>query len=220
MLLQQVADMTPLMSEEGGSARLQLAVALDSLSRTDEAKKLYQSLARHPNIEYVKRANRMLWGMTTAAEFMKADKIYYNGGMRVRKTAESCAEAARAGGGGVLSNYMLRVPCASLSVSRPPGSVRSVPQQHDRVMGAVQRRSAGRGGGEVRTGTGCTRAHQAVAARQRRLRVSVTLVSSRNAPELLLCRQLQIMSAVAIVTLIAFPAGLFFALKQMSDAAN
>lgn len=71
------------MSEEGGSARLQLAVALDSLSQTDEAKKLYQSLGRHPNIEIVKRANRMLWGMTTAAEFMKADKFQYNRGMRV-----------------------------------------------------------------------------------------------------------------------------------------
>lgn len=95
-VLREVTELAPLMSEEGGSARLQLAVALDSLSQTDEAKKLYQSLGRHPNVEFQKRANRMLWGMTTAAEFLKADKIQYNSGMRARalQRRRCCSEAA------------------------------------------------------------------------------------------------------------------------------
>lgn len=80
--LQEAVEMAPMMSDLGGQARLQLALALDSLNRSEEAKKLYQLLGRHPNIDVQKRANRMLWGMTTASEFMRADKISFNAGMR------------------------------------------------------------------------------------------------------------------------------------------
>lgn len=97
--LRAVTELAPLMSEEGGQARLQLAVCLDSLNMADEAKRLYQSLNRHPNIDIQKRANRMLWGMTTAAEFLKADKINYNTGIRVRRISreypcDGCVAAA------------------------------------------------------------------------------------------------------------------------------
>ena len=74
------AALAPLRSEPGGTARLQLAVCLDSLGGSEgqnEAKDLYTALSRHPNNQTAKQAKRLLFGMTDATAFLKADTIDY-----------------------------------------------------------------------------------------------------------------------------------------------
>lgn len=49
-------------SRVGGLARLQAAITLDSLGRSQEAKELYHSLRGHPAGDIAKRAGRLLFG--------------------------------------------------------------------------------------------------------------------------------------------------------------
>lgn len=56
------ADRAPLMSGEGGTARLRLALCLDSSGDSEGAKVLYTALGRHPDAEVKKQASRLLWG--------------------------------------------------------------------------------------------------------------------------------------------------------------
>ncbi len=79
------AALAPLMSEPGGTARLRLAVCLDSLGQQDEAKELYASLGRHPNADVKKQASRLLWGMTEASAFLKADTFDYSAAAGIKE---------------------------------------------------------------------------------------------------------------------------------------
>ena len=66
----------PFRSEVGGEARLQLALCLDSLGdprSAEEVKELYTQCSRHPSSNVSKRAKRLLWGLTEASSFLKAD---------------------------------------------------------------------------------------------------------------------------------------------------
>jgi len=76
------ADLAPLQSDPGGRARLRLAVCLDSLLQPEDAKELYTALCRHPNADVKKQASRLLWGMTEASSFLKADSFDYSAGVR------------------------------------------------------------------------------------------------------------------------------------------
>ena len=49
-------------SRVGGMARLQMAITLDSLGRSSEAKSLYTSLKGHPAGDIAKQARRLLFG--------------------------------------------------------------------------------------------------------------------------------------------------------------
>ena len=81
----------------GGQARLQLAVCLDSLSRGEEAKRLYTSLGKHPNLLVQKQANRMLWGARPPARLPAAGRGPPGGR---GADALRCAGAAPAGAQG------------------------------------------------------------------------------------------------------------------------
>ena len=76
------AELAPLRSQPGGNARIRLAVCLDSTGKTAEAKELYTALSAHPNVEVNKQAKRLLWGMTEATQFLKAEAFDYDGGVR------------------------------------------------------------------------------------------------------------------------------------------
>ncbi len=78
----QAADKAALASAQGGTARLRLALCLDSQGRAEEARELYTALGRHPDGNVKKQAARLLWGMTEATEFMKADTISFDAGMK------------------------------------------------------------------------------------------------------------------------------------------
>ncbi len=81
-LFREVTVKASLMSEQGGEARLRLALCLDSLGKADEARELYTQLGRHPNSDLKKQAQRLLWGMTEATAFLKAESISYDAGMK------------------------------------------------------------------------------------------------------------------------------------------
>jgi len=84
----QAAELAPFRSAQGGEARLQLALCLDSLAdprSADEVRELYSSLSRHPVAEVNKRAKRLLWGMTEAAAFLKAETIDYTASAGIRE---------------------------------------------------------------------------------------------------------------------------------------
>ena len=81
-LFRAAAALAPLRSERGGLARLRLAVCLDSTGASGEAKELYTALGVHPNSDIKKQASRLLWGMTEASKFMKAEAFAYDGGAR------------------------------------------------------------------------------------------------------------------------------------------
>lgn len=66
----------------GGAARLGLALALDSAGDAAGAKALYLELKGHTDAEVRKKATRLLWGMTEASEFLKADSFTYLAGLR------------------------------------------------------------------------------------------------------------------------------------------
>lgn len=78
----EAADLAPLRSEPGGLARLRLAVCLDSCGNSAEAKELYQALGSHPNADVKKQASRLLWGLTEASTFLRADTFDYTAGVR------------------------------------------------------------------------------------------------------------------------------------------
>jgi hypothetical protein len=71
-----------LASPQGGAARLRLAVCLDTLGRSDEARELYTQLGRHPSADVKKQAARLLWGMTEATAFLKAESISFDAGIK------------------------------------------------------------------------------------------------------------------------------------------
>jgi hypothetical protein len=90
------AALAPFRSEQGGEARLQLALCLDSLAEprgVEEAKDLYNSLARHPTAAVSKRAKRLLWGMTDAAAFLKAETIDYTAAAGIREKYKTYLES-------------------------------------------------------------------------------------------------------------------------------
>lgn len=88
----------PFRSEVGGEARLQLALCLDSLGdpRTaEEVKDLYTQCSRHPNSSISKRAKRLLWGLTEASTFLKADSPEFDYARKagMRETYKSYLES-------------------------------------------------------------------------------------------------------------------------------
>ena len=88
----EAADLAPLRSEPGGQARLRLALCMDSCGNSAEAKELYTALGSHPNAEIKKQASRLLWGMTEATAFLKAEAFDYTESAGVRREYQKYLE--------------------------------------------------------------------------------------------------------------------------------
>ena len=65
--IQEAARIMAPRSRVGGMARLQAAITLDSLGRSQEAKELYHSLRGHPAGDIAKRAGRLLFGFQVSS---------------------------------------------------------------------------------------------------------------------------------------------------------
>lgn len=70
------ATLLPARTTLGGRARLNQAIALDSMGQGEAAFALYKSVERHPAADVARAAKRLLFGFTAAAE-LKADTISY-----------------------------------------------------------------------------------------------------------------------------------------------
>mmetsp|Transcript_193 Transcript_193/g.494 ORF Transcript_193/g.494 Transcript_193/m.494 type:complete len:521 (+) Transcript_193:215-1777(+) len=72
----EMQGLVVLNSSWGGRSRLQRALCLDSLARTDEAKELYQQIRNHPEGAVAKQAKQMMFGITSM-DYLKTHTISY-----------------------------------------------------------------------------------------------------------------------------------------------
>ncbi|KAG2493228.1 hypothetical protein HYH03_008644 [Edaphochlamys debaryana] len=73
---EKVIVMVPVKTKYGGLATLQKAIVLDSVGRSEEAQKLYKTIAGHAVAQVSRKAKQMLFSFE-AMEFMKADQFSY-----------------------------------------------------------------------------------------------------------------------------------------------
>ena len=78
-LFGEVEEKVVLKSEWGGRSRLQRALCLDSLGRTEEAGQLYKLIRNHPQVDVAKRAKQMMFGIESM-DFLKTHSISYGVG--------------------------------------------------------------------------------------------------------------------------------------------
>lgn len=83
--LRKAVERSPAKSQLGCEARLQLGVAVDSMSRAEEAAELYDEVLKYGRGKVSRQASNLLFGIATAAPFLGAEQFNYTVGTAAYK---------------------------------------------------------------------------------------------------------------------------------------